>query len=36
LLDVLYPADDLANRQRTASLLSRRPNFGEFAFQALQ
>src|SRR5215218_418428 len=30
LLDALYPADDFGNRERTAALLSRRPNFLEF------
>jgi hypothetical protein len=29
---VLYPADDFADRQRIASLLGRRPTFGERLF----
>jgi isoprenylcysteine carboxyl methyltransferase (ICMT) family protein YpbQ len=36
LLDALYPAANFANRERIASLLRRRPNFGEFYFHALR
>jgi hypothetical protein len=35
VLEVLYPAANMANRERIASLLRRRPNFGEFLFHAL-
>jgi hypothetical protein len=35
VLEVLYPAANLANRERIASLLRRRPNFGEFTFHVL-
>jgi hypothetical protein len=35
LLEDLYPAANLANRERIASLLRRRPNFGELPFHAL-
>jgi hypothetical protein len=30
VLEVLYPAANMANRERIASLLRRRPNFREF------
>jgi hypothetical protein len=36
LLDVLYPAANYANRERTASLLRRRPNFREHLFHAFR
>jgi hypothetical protein len=36
LSGVLYPAANLANRERIASLLRRRPNFAEFYFHALE
>jgi hypothetical protein len=32
VLEALYPAAKMANRERIASLLRRRPNFREFPF----